>query len=503
MKVDLVIADLSTEEGIAAAERVIRESAHLELLVNNAGFGTMGRFWEASIESQQRMHEVHIIATMRLTHAALAAMVPRGRGGVISVSSVAAFGQSPGNVSYCATKAWINSFTEGLDMELRGLGSPVKVQALCPGFTRTEFHQTLGMDTGKIPAWLWMNADDVVATSLCRVRSRRSHRGAGVAIQDRRGAAETCAAFTETARRTTGRRSRLIVECVPNFSEGRDPVIVSAIAQAVSSAGALLLDTTSDQDHNRSVLTFAGAPPKVADAAVAAVRAAVEKIDLRRHAGVHPRIGVADVIPFVPVHNTNLHQCKTLAHAVGRRIWDELRVPVYFYEAAALRPECQRLENVRKLAPTGLVPDLGEGRHPSAGASVVGARKFLVAWNINLRTSNTAAARAIARAIRESSGGLPAVKSIGLPLESRGQSQVSINLVDFEHTPLYVVFDAVKQLCDDRKIEIAGSELIGMIPAAALEASRGHDLHWENLRPELILENRLRAAGLLQSARFD
>ena len=291
----------------------------------------------------------------------------------------------------------------------------------------------------------------------------------------------------------------MIIECVPNFSEGRDPVIVSAIAQAGSSAGALLLDTTSDHDHNRSVLTFAGAPSKVADAAVAAVRVAVKKIDLRRHAGVHPRIGAADVIPFVPVHNSNLHQCKTVAHAVGERIWRELCVPVYFYEAAALRPECQRLENVRKLAPAGLAPDLGEGRHPSAGASVVGARKFLVAWNINLRTPNVAAAKEIARAIRESSGGLPAVKSIGLPLESRDQAQVSINLVDFERTPLYVVFDAVKQLCNDRKIEIAGSELIGMIPAAALEASRGHDLQWENLRPDLILENRLRAAGLLDS----
>jgi hypothetical protein len=166
VKAEILLADLSTEEGIAAAERAIRESPSLELLVNNAGFGTTGRFWEASIESQQRMHEVHITATMRLTHAALAAMVPRGRGGVINVSSVAAFGQSPSNVSYCATKAWINSFTEGLDMELRSLGSPVKVQALCPGFTRTEFHQTLGMDTGKIPAWLWMQADDVVATSL-------------------------------------------------------------------------------------------------------------------------------------------------------------------------------------------------------------------------------------------------------------------------------------------------------------------------------------------------
>lgn len=291
----------------------------------------------------------------------------------------------------------------------------------------------------------------------------------------------------------------MIVECVPNFSEGRDPVIVSAIARAVSSVpGVLLLDTTSDQDHNRSVLTFAGGPQAVAEATVVAVGAAVEKIDLRRHAGVHPRIGAADVIPFVPVHNMNLHQCKIIAHAVGRRIWRELGVPVYFYEAAALRPECRRLENVRKLAPAGLAPDLGEGRHPSAGASVVGARKFLVAWNINLRTSNTTAAKEIARTIRESSGGLPAVKSIGLPLESRGKSQVSINLVDFEQTPLYVIFDSVRRLCEARKIEIAGSELIGMIPAAALEGSRGHDLHWENLRPELILENRLRAAGLLE-----
>lgn len=139
VKTETLLADLSTEEGIASAERVIRESTRLELLVNNAGFGSHGRFWEASIESQVRMHEVHIMATMRLTHAALAAMVPRGRGGVISVSSVAAFGQSPGNVSYCSTKAWINSFTEGLDMELRGLGSPVKVQALCPASRTPSF----------------------------------------------------------------------------------------------------------------------------------------------------------------------------------------------------------------------------------------------------------------------------------------------------------------------------------------------------------------------------
>jgi glutamate formiminotransferase len=287
----------------------------------------------------------------------------------------------------------------------------------------------------------------------------------------------------------------VIIECVPNFSEGRDPVIVAAIARAVSQTpGVSLLDTTSDPDHNRSVLTFAGTPLAVAEAAFLAVREAIAKIDLPRHAGVHPRLGAADVIPLVPIDGVTLEECAALARTLGARIWDELHVPVYLYEAAAFRTECKRLENVRKLAPAGLPPDFGTGRHPTGGATVVGARKFLIAWNINLRTSDLAAARAIARQIRESSGGLTAVKSIGLPLESREQVQVSINLVDFERTPLYVVFDAVKKRCDALGIEIAGSELIGMIPAAALASSAGHDLQWQNLHPELVLENRLRGA---------
>src|SRR5579863_222233 len=163
---EVLNADLACEAGLAAVERAIRDCAGLEMLINNAGFGTLGRFWEADIAGQTRMHEVHVMATMRLTHAALAQMVPRGRGGVISVSSVAAFGQSPGNVSYCSTKAWINSFTEGLDMELRSVGSPVKVQALCPGFTTTEFHETMKMDPRQIPHFLWMKADDLVEASL-------------------------------------------------------------------------------------------------------------------------------------------------------------------------------------------------------------------------------------------------------------------------------------------------------------------------------------------------
>jgi short-subunit dehydrogenase len=164
--VEILGADLATNDGLAGTEAAIRNCQRLELLVNNAGFGTLGRFWEADIAGQERMHKVHVIATLRLTHTALAQMVPIGRGGVINVSSVGAFGQSQGNVSYCATKAWINSFTEGLDMELRALNSPVKVQALCPGFTITEFHETLGMDRRQIPAFLWMKADDVVEASL-------------------------------------------------------------------------------------------------------------------------------------------------------------------------------------------------------------------------------------------------------------------------------------------------------------------------------------------------
>ena len=162
----ILAADLTLESDLARVESCIATVPELELLVNNAGFGTKGRFWETSLEGQDRMHRLHVMATMRLTRAALAGMVPRGRGGVINVSSVAGFGQSPGNVSYCATKAWMNSFTEGLDLELRGAGSPVRVQSLCPGFTITGFHDAMGMSREGIPEWLWMRAEDVVDASL-------------------------------------------------------------------------------------------------------------------------------------------------------------------------------------------------------------------------------------------------------------------------------------------------------------------------------------------------
>jgi glutamate formiminotransferase len=291
----------------------------------------------------------------------------------------------------------------------------------------------------------------------------------------------------------------VIVECVPNFSEGRDPRIVAAIAEAVASVeGAWLLDTTADPDHNRSVLTFAGKAESVMEAAFAAARVAVERIDMAKHAGVHPRVGAVDVIPFVPVCGVSLEHCAHLARRLGQRLWEALRVPVFLYEGAALSDDGRRLENVRRLARAGSEPDIGEGRHTTAGAAVVGAREFLIAWNINFRTRDLEFARNVAREVRESSGGFPCVKALGLRLESRGETQVSINLTDFRRTPLHVIFDAVAERCRAVNIEIAGSELIGMIPEAALEDSRGHDLRWLNLRPELVLERRLRDLGAIK-----
>lgn len=285
----------------------------------------------------------------------------------------------------------------------------------------------------------------------------------------------------------------MTVECVPNFSEGRERATIAAIERAVKRVpGALLLDSTSDVDHNRTVLTFAGEPNPVAAAARAAVAEAVARIDLTKHQGVHPRLGAADVVPFVPVEHATLADCIALAHQTGEALWNELRVPVYFYEAAARRPECARLEYVRKAARAGSSPDIGDAPHPTAGCCVVGARGFLVAWNIILETEDLAAARAIAGEIRESGGGLPAVKALGLALPSRGKVQVSINLTDYRRTPLHVVFKEVAARCRERNIRVEGSELIGMIPETALYATVGHELRWLNMRPELVLEGRLR-----------
>lgn len=302
--------------------------------------------------------------------------------------------------------------------------------------------------------------------------------------------------------------ARRIVECVPNFSEGRDAAKVDALAEAVRSvAGVALLDREMDADHNRSVLTFAGEPEAVGEAALRAVGKAVESIDLNHHTGAHPRIGAADVVPFVPVEGVTLEDCARLAGRVGEEIWRRFGVPVYLYEAAARRPERVNLENIRHGQFEGLreeigvkperAPDIGEARvHPTAGAVVVGARKFLIAYNINLNTADVEIAKRIAKAVRFSSGGFRYVKAMGVALASRGLAQVSMNLTDFEQTPVHRVFEAVRTEAARYGASIVGSEIVGLIPKKALEMSAEHFLRIENFKPEMVFENRLGGAGI-------
>ncbi|HUS07916.1 MAG TPA: glutamate formimidoyltransferase [Bryobacteraceae bacterium] len=296
---------------------------------------------------------------------------------------------------------------------------------------------------------------------------------------------------------------RRIVECVANFSEGRSQAVVAALAESIAKVpGVALLDSTMDADHHRSVLTFAGTPAGVVTAAVHAVGQAVALIDLNRHAGVHPRIGAADVVPFVPVQGVSIEYCIQLAEEAGAQIWQRWRVPVYLYEAAARVSERRLLENVRRGGFEGLrerirtdperQPDFGDRElHPTAGAVAVGARKFLIAWNVNLATGDVGIAKSIARAIRASSGGFPNVKALGLELASRGLSQISMNLTDFETTPLHTVYDAIHQLAESAGAGIAGSEIIGLVPRQAMEGAAAHYLRCENFRPDIILEQRL------------
>jgi glutamate formiminotransferase len=302
-----------------------------------------------------------------------------------------------------------------------------------------------------------------------------------------------------------------LIECVPNFSEGRDLKKVDAIVAAMSGiAGAWILDRSSDPDHNRSVVTLAGEPEAIAEAAVRGAGKAAELIDLTRQRGVHPRIGATDVIPFVPLEGISMEQCVALARRVGQKLWDRHRIPVYFYEAAANRPERVNLENVRKGQFEGLreeialnpsrAPDIGgPSLHPTAGATAVGARKILIAYNVYLSTGDVSVARAIAGAIRSSSGGLPCVKAIGVPIESRSAAQVSMNLTDFETTPLRKVFETVKAQAERLGCRITGSEIIGLVPRKAIEDSLEHDVQLENFSPDRILENRLASVARILS----
>jgi glutamate formiminotransferase len=296
---------------------------------------------------------------------------------------------------------------------------------------------------------------------------------------------------------------RRLIECVPNFSEGRDSELIQAIVTSMSGIrGAWLLDTHSDPDHHRSVVTLAGTPDEVVEAALRGVGKAAELIDLRRHAGAHPRIGAMDVLPFVPIEGVTMEECVVLARRAGQQIWARHAIPVYFYEKAALRPERAQLESVREgqfeylreevLRNPRRAPDVGEARlHPTAGAVAVGARKFLIAYNINLSSPDVSIAAEIAQAIRSSSGGLPCVKAMGIHLQARDLAQVSTNLTDFERTPIGQVFRAVRAEAARHACSIVSSEIVGLVPRKALETEDEISLQLENFSPAKILENRL------------
>jgi len=284
-----------------------------------------------------------------------------------------------------------------------------------------------------------------------------------------------------------------MLECVPNFSEGSDQVKVGAIADAIASVpGVLLLGTESDADHNRSVITFAGSPEAVVEGAVRGAGKAAELIDLSAHQGVHPRVGAADVIPFVPLDGSSMDDAVIAAHRAGQEIWRRFQVPVYFYEHAARSPARRRLEKVRKPGFDGGPPDVGTlAAHPTAGASMVGARGILIAYNVQLATRDAAVAQSIARKIRESSGGFRYVKAIGLYLASRDCAQVSMNLTSFAETPLDRVYDAIASAAREHGTEAVCGEIIGFIPSRAYEMAPGFFHRAENFSEARILETRI------------
>ncbi len=291
----------------------------------------------------------------------------------------------------------------------------------------------------------------------------------------------------------------VMIECVPNFSEGRNPHIIAAIARVIGHVnGIAVLGFESDADHHRSVITFAGDPESVLEAAIRAAGKAAELIDLRQHSGVHPRAGAADVVPFVPLAGSTIEECVALAHRAGAEIWRRFHVPVYFYEAAAMFPDRQRLERVRRPGFDGRPPDVGDiAEHPTAGAVMVGARRFLIAYNINLATSNVDIAKQIAAKVRESSGGFHYVKAMGLHLHTHGLAQVSMNLTNFAAIPLDALYAAVEVEAARLGTSIAESELIGFIPRAAFEQSPAFFRRTRGFDDSRIIESRI--DRLLQS----
>jgi glutamate formiminotransferase len=294
-----------------------------------------------------------------------------------------------------------------------------------------------------------------------------------------------------------------LIECVPNFSEGRDAAVLDALAAAIEAVPAVrLLDIHRDGDHNRSVFTFVAPPDAIVEAAVAAVRCAADRIDLRKHRGEHPRMGAADVVPFVPLRDATLDDCAGLARECGKRIGGSLGIPVYLYQAAASRPDRRNLADVRHPRFEGLpaliasdpdwAPDFGpRAVHPSAGAALVGARNFLVAYNVWLDSPDLEAAKTIARIVRERNGGLPGVKALGVFIAEAGRAQVTMNLCDPGRTSMKAAFDAVAREAAARRIAVSHSELVGMVPERFFDSGWIHALKLKGFRVTQILERSL------------
>jgi glutamate formiminotransferase len=294
-----------------------------------------------------------------------------------------------------------------------------------------------------------------------------------------------------------------VIECVPNVSEGRRKDVVDALVQAIRRVpGVRLLDHSSDSAHNRSVLTLVGEPAPLKDAVFALFEGAVAAIDLRTHSGEHPRLGAVDVVPFVPIEGVTLEECVTLAKETGAEVARRFQVPVYLYEEASTNPARKNLEDIRrggfeglaaKMSSPGWAPDYGPpAPHPSAGASVVGARMPLIAYNINLATNRLDVAKKIAGAIRYSSGGFRYVKAMGIAIEDRGIVQVSMNLTNYAKTSIFQVFEAVTREAERYGVDVLESEIVGLVPAAALVGTDVHVLQLTKFTPDRILENRLR-----------
>lgn len=281
-----------------------------------------------------------------------------------------------------------------------------------------------------------------------------------------------------------------LVECVPNFSEGRKPETIQRIAEAIGAVEtACVLDRHIDPDHNRSVITFVAAPERVVAAAFEGVKTAAELIDMNQHQGVHPRLGATDVLPFVPIRGVTIDDCATLAHEAGEIIARELSIPVYYYESAALRPDRVNLEDVRR---SQGAPDVGPASfHQSAGAIVIGARPFLIAFNVVLRSDDVAIARRIASKIRARNGGLPYLKALGFQLQTRNLVQVSMNLVNYQVTGMRDAYEAIRRETDALGVEIESAEIVGLVPRNALDREAEYFQKLANFSEATILENQI------------